>query len=98
MTPRRKKQDSSVLTLPEDLRIQTVTGLKDTWSAMEDVKEIDGTGVVEVDTAGLQLLLAFVNERAVNGVLVKWTGLSDKMKGVIEQLGMNEVFGQGTSQ
>ncbi len=85
-----------MLMLPADLRIQHVSELKAAWLASEDIKEINGNDVEEVDTAGLQLLLAFVNERAVNGVLVSWTGISDKMAAAIEQLGMNEVFGQST--
>lgn len=97
MTPRRKKQDN-VLKLPEDLRIQQVTELKTQWTALEGINEINGDDVMEVDTAGLQLLLAFVNESAVNGVLIKWSGVSEKMATVIDQLGMNEVFGQERTQ
>jgi phospholipid transport system transporter-binding protein len=49
---------------------------------------VDGSAVERVDTAGLQLLLAFVQHQATQGRKVSWTSASDALDRAAARLGL----------
>ena len=57
---------------------------------------MDGSGVQSVDTAGLQVLLAFVRTLQGHGAVVHWTGVSESLLGMAELLGVASHIGLRT--
>lgn len=51
---------------------------------------VDGSAVERVDTAGLQLLLAFVNDHEQKGRRVAWTDSSAELRRAAARLGLAE--------
>lgn len=58
-----------------------------------DTLGLDASGVLKVDTAGLQVLLAFADQRRRAGSQVAWTGCSDAMRRAATQLGLGTALG-----
>jgi len=56
------------------------------------VVTLDGSGVEQVDGAGVQLLAAFMKEAAERQVEVRWSGVSDRLWSAATQLGLAEVL------
>ena len=54
--------------------------------------EIDGASVAQVDTAGLQLVLAFTLDCLVKGVNYRWSGRSVTLEHAIEQLAIGALL------
>jgi anti-anti-sigma regulatory factor len=54
---------------------------------------IDGSHVQSVDTAALQVLLAFVRTSQGHGAVVRWTGVSEALLGTAELLGVASHIG-----
>lgn len=57
-----------------------------------DSYQLNAGKVEHVDSAGVQLLLAFVNAVRTDGGQVKWQGMSDKLQASIERLGLLKEF------
>ena len=57
---------------------------------------IDGASVERVDTAGLQLLAAFVRDLQSELRGVEWIGCSDPLKKAAQALGLGSALGFGT--
>jgi ABC-type transporter Mla MlaB component len=51
--------------------------------------QIDGTAVDRVDTAGLQLLAAFVRDLRAEARPVEWVGYSDALNKAAQALGLH---------
>ena len=49
---------------------------------------VDGSRVASVDTAGMQVLLAFVRTLQNHGAVVHWTGASEALLGIAQLLGV----------
>ena len=49
---------------------------------------VDGSRVASVDTAGMQVLLAFVRTLQNHGAVVHWTGASETLLGIAQLLGV----------
>jgi anti-anti-sigma regulatory factor len=58
-----------------------------------DSYRLNGDKVEHVDTAGVQLLLAFIKSVQGNGGQIQWQGLSDKLRASIEHLGLAREIG-----
>jgi phospholipid transport system transporter-binding protein len=54
--------------------------------------EIDGASVEQVDTAGVQLIVAFALDCLEKGVAYKWTGRSSVLEKAIELLGVGPLL------
>ena len=79
---------SNNLLLPDELTIQTVSAeiikLRESSAKLTSAVTLDASGLVSVDTAGVQLLFALVKELKSKGCSVAWqsvpTVLSDTAK------------------
>jgi phospholipid transport system transporter-binding protein len=60
--------------------------------------QIDGTAVDRVDTAGLQLLTAFVRELQAESRTVEWIGCSVALRRAANALGLGTALGLGSDQ
>jgi anti-anti-sigma regulatory factor len=54
---------------------------------------LDASGVVKVDTAGLQLLLAFLARRRAGGAPTVWAGCSDALRRAADCLDLSRALG-----
>jgi phospholipid transport system transporter-binding protein len=82
-----------VLTSPT---IRTITSLQSELAERLDESgavQIDATGVDRVDTAGLQLLAAFVRELRAEMRAVEWVGCSDALRKAAAALGLETALG-----
>jgi phospholipid transport system transporter-binding protein len=60
--------------------------------------QIDGTAVDRVDTAGLQLLAAFVRDLRSEARAVEWVGCSERLRRAANALGLGAVLGLGNDK
>jgi len=85
--------EAGVVCLPEELGIAQVeacyTQLVEALSSASEVK-IDASALKQVDTAGVQLLYAFVQEAGKKGTAVSWAAKSEELESVSVQLGVAE--------
>jgi len=63
----------------------------------EDV-EIDAGGVTLVDSAALQVLLAFVRGCAARGMIIRWKTTSDALEEAVRLVGLAGLLGLETAQ
>ena len=54
---------------------------------------LEGEGVVYVDTAGLQLLVAFVQAARIAEITVTWGPVAPDLRGALEVSGLTEAVG-----
>ena len=59
---------------------------------------VDGSAVERIDTAGLQMLLAFVRHHAARGKSVQWTAASPELLRGSRMLGLDAMLGLGASE
>ena len=87
-----------VLTSPT---IRTITSLQTELAERLDESgplQIDGTAVDRVDTAGLQLLAAFVRDLRAEARPVEWIGCCDALKKAAQALGLHTALGLGSDK
>ena len=87
-----------VLTSPT---IRTITSLQTELAERLDESgplQIDGTAVDRVDTAGLQLLAAFVRDLRAEGRPLEWIGCCDALKKAAQALGLHTALGLGSDK
>ena len=82
------------IVLPENLTIAGLQALHDEMEALIDQKDcefisVKGADVSRVDTAGMQLLLAFFKATKERNLPLKWDGHSDKIIEAAELLGLD---------
>ena len=82
------------IALPQNLTIAGLQALHDEMEALIDQKECEsislkGADVSRVDTAGMQLLLAFFQAAKERNLPIKWDGRSDKITSAAELLGLD---------
>jgi len=83
------------LLIDEDMTIYTIDGLKQGLSEEMDAYnrfELNLAGVEEIDSAGIQLLLAFKNELELKKKALRLTSMSGVVTHLIESYGMRECF------
>lgn len=59
---------------------------------VEDAVSMDARAVERIDTAGAQVLAAFVRERAAQAKTVEWLGLSETFLEAVRLLGLNSTL------
>lgn len=59
----------------------------------DDILELDLSGVEEIDSTGLQLLLLMKREAALQYKQLFFNGISPAVQSVIEMLHLHEIFG-----
>lgn len=59
---------------------------------VEDAVSMDAHAVERIDTAGAQVLAAFVRERAAQARTVEWLGLSETFLEAVRLLGLNSTL------
>ncbi|WNO07917.1 STAS domain-containing protein [Teredinibacter sp. KSP-S5-2] len=84
--------------LPENLTIANVHGLHEEFESLVDTKDCDkvilrGDGVTRADTAGLQLLVAFVHATKERQIQVDWDSPSEKLCSAAGLLGVGDALG-----
>lgn len=93
-----KLKDSTQIELGATLDVASASGLKLELGKVFRRKppfDLDGSLVDRIDTAGLQVLLAFMTEARNRELELKWTGVSDalmsasRMSGLAEKLELN---------
>lgn len=83
----------SEIQLPAQLTINKVQALQEILEKIADDKNKDrviihAADVERVDTAGIQLLYAFVQEARRRGIVLEWDNPSAKLASAAELLGM----------
>jgi len=71
-------------------RIGELKSLLESVAANDEVIQIDGGDVENIDTAALQLLCAFIGHRRASGGQVEWVRTSSQLHEQAELLGMQE--------
>ncbi|MFL0799180.1 MAG: STAS domain-containing protein [Agarilytica sp.] len=84
--------------LPDNLTIANVHGLHEQLEALVEEEEndkivIQAGGVTRADTAGIQLLLAFVNSAKEHQISLDWDHPSDKLLTAASVLGLENALG-----
>lgn len=86
----------SSITLPATLAIRSVAAdhkdLSERITEIEAPVQIDVSAVEEIDTAGMQLLLALVNEFNTQSVKSEWQSPSEVLSQTASILGMSEAL------
>ncbi len=86
----------TLVQLPGEMVIDTVMDTYqrlDEWRKGESPIQIDGDHVSNVDTAGVQILLAFVRQVKSDHKVVVWKTPSDALKTAVELLGLTDELG-----
>lgn len=88
------KSGARVIALPADFRLGSVADVKAELIEAFDAAgtQLDGAGVERVDTAALQLLVAFRREATARGQSPTWLGVSDVMRDAAGVLGLAQAL------
>ncbi|TVZ38589.1 ABC-type transporter Mla MlaB component [Alteromonadaceae bacterium 2753L.S.0a.02] len=84
--------------LPENMTIANIHGLHEEFEALVDKQDCDqvnlhGQAVTRADTAGLQLLVAFIQATRERQINVTWDHPSEKLCTAAELLGLSQAIG-----
>ena len=92
--PQRKTGEAQVIALPADFRLAELADVKaGLLQALEAPSvQLDGAGVERVDTAALQLLLAFRRAASAQGLPASWLGVSETMRDAAGVLGLTQAL------
>src|SRR4051794_15252158 len=85
------EKPSTVLALTAECVVAGASALKDSLARLLDEPQpitLDITALQRIDTAGLQVLTAFVRERAGHGRAVEWHGAAPSLTGAAQLLGL----------
>ncbi len=100
----RKPRAAKPLLLQADCTLRQAAALKSSLLAFKPEPAgaiLDGSAVQRIDTAGLQLLVAFAQREARAGRTLAWTSASPVLRDAGERLGLADVLslpaGAGTS-
>ncbi|WJV54275.1 lipid asymmetry maintenance protein MlaB [Pectobacteriaceae bacterium CE90] len=87
------KSDASTLVLDGDLDRETLLPL---WQQRETLLQgttvLDMSQVNRVDSSGLALLVHFYHQQQQNGVALQITGVSDRLKTLIELYSLDKII------
>jgi len=95
--PRRrvKVRDDGSLTLAAECTVAEAESLKSELARRLDEAgpvTLDVSALQRIDTAGLQLLAAFVRDRRTAGRVVQWRGSADALAGAAGLLGLTDML------
>jgi ABC-type transporter Mla MlaB component len=75
--------------------VSEATSLKESLAALLEEPQpvtLDITALQRIDTAGLQVITAFVRERGANGRAVEWQGSAPALATAVQLLGLTSVL------
>jgi ABC-type transporter Mla MlaB component len=90
------EKPSTVLALAAECLVAGASALKESLAKLLDEPQpvtLDITSLQRIDTAGLQVLTAFVRERASHGRAVEWHGAAPALTGAAQLLGLTSLLG-----
>ncbi len=96
MVTERKPTDSHTIELGEHQSIRNVVELHHELMEVALLPEevaIDAGRVAKIDTAAMQALLSFCQERRRHDHAVRWVAVSDRFRTVASGLGLAEALG-----
>jgi ABC-type transporter Mla MlaB component len=89
------EKPSTVLALPAECLVAGASALKEGLASLLDEPQpitLDITALQRIDTAGLQVLTAFIRERAGHGRTVEWQGVAPVLTSAAQLLGLTSLF------
>ena len=92
---RVKVRDDGSLTLAAECTVAEAQSLRSELARRLDQAgpvRVDVSALQRIDTAGLQLLAAFVRDRRTAGRLVEWHGRADALEGAASLLGLTDML------
>ena len=90
------EKPATVLALAAECVVAGASALKESLAGLLDEPQpitLDITSLQRIDTAGLQVLTAFVRERASHGRAVEWHGAAPALTGAAQLLGLTSLLG-----
>jgi anti-anti-sigma regulatory factor len=89
------EKPSTILALTAEYLVASASALKESLASLLDEPRpitLDITALQRIDTAGLQVLTAFVRERAAHGRAVEWQGTAPALTGAAHLLGLTALL------
>jgi ABC-type transporter Mla MlaB component len=86
----------TTLALAAECTVADATALKESLAALRDqplAVTLDVTALQRIDTAGLQVISAFIRERAGHGRPVEWRGNAPALTNAAQLLGLTSLLG-----
>jgi ABC-type transporter Mla MlaB component len=83
------------LALTAECLVAGASALKESLASLLDEPQpitLDITALQRIDTAGLQVLTAFIRERASHGRTVEWRGAAPALSGAAQLLGLTSLL------
>jgi ABC-type transporter Mla MlaB component len=90
-----KEPASNTLALAAECTVSDAGSLKESLAGLVDQPQavtLDVSALQRIDTAGLQVITAFVLERAANGRPVEWHGTAPALATAAQLLGLTFIF------
>jgi ABC-type transporter Mla MlaB component len=90
------KKHPTTLALAAECMVSGASSLKESLAALLDEPlpvTLDITTLQRIDTAGLQVITAFVRERAGHGRTVEWQGTAPALTTAAQLLGLTSLLG-----
>jgi len=84
--------DSVMTVLPANCTIRDIAVLHDCLRSAPPDSRLDGSAVQRIDTAGLQLLVAFLHERRTANLPVEWQSVSAELSDAASLVGAMSVL------
>jgi ABC-type transporter Mla MlaB component len=94
--PAPSKEPATTLALAAECTVADAASLKESLAALLDQPlpvTLDVTALQRIDTAGLQVISAFIRERAGNGRPVEWRGTAPVLTNAAQLLGLTSLLG-----
>jgi len=95
-TPPAPVAKPTTLALPAECTVGDANSLKENLAALLEEPlpvTLDITSLQRIDTAGLQVIAAFIRERAGHGRAVQWQGTTPIMTTAAQLLGLTSALG-----
>jgi ABC-type transporter Mla MlaB component len=94
--PAPSKEPVTTFALAAECTVADAASLKESLAALLDQPlpvTLDVTALQRIDTAGLQVISAFIRERAGNGRPVEWRGTAPVLTNAAQLLGLTSLLG-----
>ncbi len=94
--PKPVEKPSTTLALAAECMVSGASTLKESLAGLLDEPlpvTLDITSLQRIDTAGLQVITAFVRERAAHGRTVEWRGIAPILTTGAQLLGLTSLLG-----
>jgi ABC-type transporter Mla MlaB component len=94
-TPSTTAAPRTSLVLAAECLVSGASTLKESLASLLDEPQpitLDITALQRIDTAGLQVLTAFIRERTAHGRTVEWRGISPALRSAAHLLGLTSLL------